>query len=209
MISPRSGLERPSRAAARLLVCVGLTAAFGCRVDDDRPPAAKAESFEPLPAEPGRFVSADGRVSVPLPAGDGWECLEETHGDGPAAALAVRCRRADPSQFLFVAAKTHRQPADQRVDAETLLMTLYRADNEAFFESVEYVSNGPTSVAGAPGWESELEATHARLGTIHKRERVAIVGDRVFAISAEGGTSLWRAHAPVLDDWFDEVRFAR
>jgi hypothetical protein len=171
--------------------------------------ASDPDAFTPLAPGPGRFTSDDGRIAVPIPAGEGWECLQEQHASGPGAAVAVRCRRVDPRELLFFAAKTHRQPPEQRVDAETLLMSLYRADNEAFFQQVEYRTNGPATLAGASGWEAELDASHERYGAIRKRERLAIVGDRVFAISAEGRPELWAAHEAALGEWFASVEFAR
>jgi hypothetical protein len=185
-------------------------ALLGCGPDEDRapPPAVHAPAeFEPLQPAPGRFVAESGRISVPVPIGPGWECLEERHGDAEAAAVALRCRRADPRELLFFAAKTHRQPSDQRVDAETVLMSLYRADHEAFFEHVEYTASRAATLAGAPGWEAELVARHARLGVVHKRERLAIVGDRIVAISAEGTPELWATHAAQIDAWFAGVEF--
>jgi hypothetical protein len=201
MVSMRRGFAAGALA-------LGLLA---CRPEEDRaPPAAvhAADEFEPLQPAPGRFVAESGRISVPVPLGPGWECLEERHGDAEAAAVAVRCRRADPRELLFFAAKTHRQPSDQRVDAETVLMSLYRADHEAFFEHVEYTASRAATLAGAPGWEAELVARHARLGEVRKRERLAIVGDRIFAISAEGSPQLWDTHAAQIEAWFADVAFA-
>jgi len=208
---PRSSGPLPYRL---LLIGACLISTIGCSVERDdaqaRASAAPtADAFDPLPAAPGRVVSKDGRISAPIPAPAGWACVEEQHGEAKAAAVALRCRREDPREFLFMAAKTHRQPKDQRVDAETVLMTLYRADNEAFFETVGYLSDGPVTLAGAHGWEAELEAEHTRMGTIHKRERLSLVGDRVFAVSAEGRPDLWRAHKAEIEAWFDGVRFAR
>jgi hypothetical protein len=197
----------------RVLV-FGLTLApvvLACKPDDENAPAIThepADEFVPLAPAPGRFLAASGRISVPLPDGPGWECLEESHGDADAAAVALRCRRQDPRELLFFAAKTHRQPSDQRADAETVLMSLYRADNEAFFEHVEYTASRGVSLAGAPGWEAELLAEHERLGAVRKRERLAIVGDRVFAISAEGTPALWAAHATQIEAWLAGVEFA-
>jgi hypothetical protein len=189
-------------------------ACVSCKVADEEPPpptrtAPAPEQFEPLAASPGRVLSADGRIAGPRPEAFGWECLEERHGDASATAVALRCRRENPREFLFLAAKTHRQPPDQRTDAHTLLMSLYRADNEAFFDRVEYVRDGPAELAGGHGWEAELEAEHARLGVIRKRERVAIIGDRIYAISAEGKPELWTQQLAVIDRWFAEVEFAR
>jgi hypothetical protein len=204
LIGPRlTGLGLGLALAASLLAC---------KRGEEPPPAAKAtpaESFTPLEPAPGRLVAASGRISVPIPAGDGWECLEERHGDEEAAAVALRCRRENPREFLFFAAKTHRQPVDQRADAETVLMSLYRADNEAFFTTVEYTDSHPAQLAGAQGWEAELLAEHERLGPIRKRERLAIVGDRVFAISAEGAPDPWQRHAEAIEAWFAGVEFAR
>jgi hypothetical protein len=188
-------------------------ALLGCSAKVDEParvePKPAAQTFVPLAPAPGRFVDRTGRISVPVPDGDGWECIEEQHGEGEAAAIAVRCRRADPHEFLFFAAKTHRQPEDQRVDAETVLMSLYRADNEGFFDRLEYTRSEAATLAGAQGWEAELTAEHARLGSIHKRERLAIVGDRVLAVSAEGSPALWDRHAAQMQRWFADVEFAR
>jgi hypothetical protein len=196
---------------APVLLVVGLIACGPGQAEDERAAAAvneQLDAFEPLTPTPGRLVAESGRISVPIPLGLGWECLEEHHGDAEAAAVALRCRREDPRELLFFAAKTHRQPSDQRTDAETVLMSLYRADNEAFFQHVEYTASRGASLAGAPAWEAELVAEHERLGAVRKRERLAIVGDRVFAISAEGTPSLWDAHAAQIDAWFAGVEFA-
>lgn len=192
-----------------LLIVLALA---GCKVADEQPPPARTatapERFEPLAERPGFARSADARIAGPEPAGPGWECLEEQHGQAQAAAVALRCRRENPREFMFLAAKTHRQPPDQRTDAHTLLMSLYRADHEAFFERVEYLHDGPAKLAGADAWQAELEAEHARLGVIRKRERVAIIGDRVYAISAEGKPELWAKHGDAIERWFAEVEFA-
>jgi hypothetical protein len=196
---------------ARLVLLPLVVGLLACKPDDEQVPATTheaADEFVPLAAAPGRFLAASGRISVPVPEGLGWECIEERHGDADAAAVALRCRREDPRELLFFAAKTHRQPIDQRADAETVLMSLYRADNEAFFEHVEYTASRAASLAGAPGWEAELLAEHERLGPVRKRERLAIVGDRVFAISAEGTPTLWDAHAAQVEAWFVGVEFA-
>ncbi len=200
-----SGLVASVKSAAAF-VLLGLLA---CQPEPDPEPSFDSEAFTPLLAQPGRFVSTDGRISVPIPAGEGWECLQEQHGQAAAAAVAVRCRRVDPGQLLFFSAKTHRQPPEQRVDAETLLMSLYRADNEGFFTTVEVRSNGPAELAGTPGWEAEFDAKHERYGQVRKRERVAIVGSRVLAISAEGRPDLWDGHTAQIDEWFAAVEFAR
>jgi hypothetical protein len=189
--------------ALLLLACQG-NAEQVAATTHERP----VDAFVPLADAPGRLLAASGRISVPIPDGPGWECIEEHHGDAEAAAVALRCRREDPRELLFFSAKTHRQPVDQRTDAETVLMSLYRADNEAFFEHVEYTASHTASLAGAPGWEAELTAEHARLGPVRKRERLAIIGDRVFAISAEGTPTLWAAHAAQIDAWFERVEFA-
>jgi hypothetical protein len=176
----------------------------------ERAPAPAPERFEPLTPGPGRVVSADGRIAAPIPDGHGWECLEEQHGEAEAAAVALRCRRENPREFLFFAAKTHRQPADQQVDAHTVLMSLYRADHEAFFDRVTYLSDGPAELAGVQGWESELEAEHAQLERpIKKRERLAIAGGRIYAISAEGDLVQWAIHFGAIERWFASVEFAR
>ena len=188
------------------MLALGLLACEGERAP--APIVHEQAEFEPLQPAPGRFVAESGRISVPVPLGPGWECLEERNGDTEAAAVALRCRREDPKEFMFFAAKTHRQPADQRADAETVLMSLYRADHEAFFEHVEYTASWASTLAGAPAWEAELVARHERLGTVHKRERLAIVGDRILAISAEGTPQLWVAHAAQIDAWFAGVEFA-
>jgi hypothetical protein len=189
-------------------IVLGLLA---CQPGGEQPPVAvhePADEFVPLAPAPGRFLAASGRISVPIPIGPGWECLEERQGDDEGSAVALRCRREDPRELLFLSAKTHRQPSDQRTDAETVLMSLYRADNEAFFEHVEYTSSQGATLAGAPGWEAELLAEHERLGEVRKRERLAIVGDRVFAISAEGTPALWDVHAAQIEAWLAGVEFA-
>jgi hypothetical protein len=206
-------LVRLMRVSVAVVLAQG---GLACQPDSEQPLESelaaaareRTDEFVPLAAAPGRFLAASGRISVPIPEGPGWQCIEEQHGDADAAAVALRCRREDPRELLFFAAKTHRQPIDQRTDAETVLMSLYRADNEAFFEQVEYTASRAATLAGAPGWEAELLAKHERLGPVRKRERLAIVGDRVFAISAEGTPALWDAHAAQIEAWFAGVEFA-
>ncbi len=43
---------------------------------------------------------------------------------------------------------------------------------------------------------------------MHKRERAVIVGDKIYALSAEGSPELVRAEAETIDRFFSEVRFA-
>ena len=197
----------------KLLTCVAVLALVSCKEPAEPPPAARSaavvEPFERLKPGAGRVVSADGRIAAPIPNGPGWECIEEQHGDAEAAAVALRCRRENPREFLFFAAKTHRQPQGQRIDARTVLMSLYRTDNENFFDRVKYLRDGPAELAGAHGWEAELDAKHRALGSIRKRERLAIIGDRVYAISAEGQPELWTKHIDEIERWFNEVEFAR
>jgi len=201
---------RAQLAALGLLAALVLLGGLACQREPEvEATASDTDAFTPLSAAPGRFVSADGRIAVPIPEGEGWECLQDQHGQGPGAAVALRCRRVDAGELLFFAAKTHRQPPEQAVDAKTLLMSLYRADNEGFFAHVEYRADGPAELGGAPGWEAELEASHERYGTIRKRERVAIVGHRIFAISAEGRPALWKRHEAEINAWFATVEFAR
>lgn len=107
------------------MACLVALLLASCKVEDQAPARERApEQFDPLQPSPGRVVASNGRIAAPEPDGQGWECLEEHHGDAQAAAVALRCRRQDPQEFLFLAAKTHRQPLDQRTDAHTLLMSL-------------------------------------------------------------------------------------
>ncbi|PRQ05631.1 hypothetical protein [Enhygromyxa salina] len=211
-------MELSAPALARLAVLVmvvmpGNLVMAGCERQpapvESAPAPAPAKAFEPLQPAPGRLVAAQGRASVAIPEQPGWECLEEQHGEDQASAVALRCRREDPREFLFLSAKTSRQPPQQRTDAQTVLMSLYRAENEAFFARVEYLSDHAATVAGAPGWEAELVAEHDRLGSIRKRERLAVIGDRLVAISAEGAPELWAAHEAEIERWFATVEFAR
>lgn len=206
---PRLGALGVALGLALSLGCEGGSSAEQAAPDVAPAPASPSASFEPLTPAPGRFVADSGRISVPIPSGPGWECLEERNGDAAGSAVALRCRREHPREFLFLAAKTHRQPPDQRTNAKTVLMTLYREQNERFFERVEYLRDEAATLAGAEGWESELRAEHARAGPIHKRERLAIVGDRIYALSAEGVPDLWSLHAEAIDAWFEGVEFAR
>jgi hypothetical protein len=192
-----------------VLAGVALLGLLACQPGDEQVGVHEpTDEFVPLTATPGHMLAHSRRISVPIPVGPGWECLEERQGDAEGSAVALRCRRENPRELLFLAAKTHRQPNDQRTDAETVLMSLYRADNEAFFQHVEYTSSGAATLAGTPGWEAELLAEHERLGAVRKRERLAIIGDRVFAISAEGTPALWDAHIAQIEAWFAGVEFA-
>ncbi len=194
-----------------LIAALALMLVLACETREAEPTPAPAQ---PSPSTrvsegPGRFVSADGRIGVAIPEGPGWECLEERHGEAEAAALALRCRRSTAGELFFFTAKTHRLPPDQRVDARTLLLSLYRADLEQLFVNVSTRWDAPAELAGASGWEVELDAEHDKAGRIRKRERVAIVGDRVFAVSAEGDLALWPSYAGAIEPWFVAAQFAR
>jgi hypothetical protein len=191
-----------------LIAALSLAALLACTPDEPPPLTTRSGPATPLVAGPGQLASSEGHLRITQPLGPGWDCSEERHGEGPAAAVALRCRRSDPSELLFLAAKTHRQPPDQRVDARTLLMSLYRADNEGFFASLRYRSDGPLELAGTSGWVAELDATHERYGEVRKREALALVGERVFAISAEGRPALWETHGEAIERWFATVEFA-
>lgn len=191
-----------------LIAALSLCSLLGCNPAEPPAPAAQPDTFTPLVAGAGQLASSEGRIRITQPIAPGWDCSEERHGEGPGAAVALRCRRSDPSELLFLAAKTHRQPPEQRVDAHTLLMSLYRADNEGFFATLRYRSEGPIELAGTSGWVAELDATHERYGEVRKREALAIVGERVFAVSAEGRPALWDTHADEIERWFATVEFA-
>lgn len=193
--------------AATLLGCGDADSSADSSAGSER--GTSHPAARPLPSGPEWLRSSDGHLAVRRPSAPGWDCLEARHGEGQGAAVALRCRRSNTSEFLFLAAKTHRQPPDQRVDAETLLMSLYRADNEAFFARVDYRSDGPVFLDGSPGWQAELVAEHPRVGDIRKREAVTIVGDRIFAVSAEGDPRLVSTHAELIEQWFTTVRLAR
>ena len=216
------GLSPTSPRRSARLVLAALVVLTGCETKPDpassegpKPaPSGQAEAYTPIEPSPGRFVAKDGRIAVPIPGhGDedsGWECLEERNPKASAegGAAALRCRRTNPRELMFMAAKTHRQPPDQRTNAKTVLMTLYREDNINFFDTVEYTHDGPATLAGVEGYEAELIAEHGRLGAVRKRERLAIVGDRILAVSAEGLPELWDEHQAAIDQWFAEVEFA-
>lgn len=170
------------------------------------PETMPTKSSTPAPAAaPDMFTSTDGQVAAPRPAGDGWDCVEQA-ADG---ATLIKCRRTDRSKFFFVMAKDYVVPADQVRTAEALATVVFPTTYQQLFTSHEIRESRAVDHAGEPAHEVSLDAVHASMGKIRKRERVIVQDDHVFVISAEGLPEAFDAEAATTEAWFAGARFAR
>jgi len=152
------------------------------------------------------FSRADGRITVPVPGADGWECLEQSSEDGVTVAVA-KCRRSAEGEFFFLLAKVYSVPADQVLGAEELSTRIYRLNYEGFFDTLTYLRSELAVVGAHSGWETEFDAVHNSRGQIHKIERAVVVGQSVFLWSAEGNPALFPNFEAEIARWWAETRF--
>ena len=155
-----------------------------------------------------RFARVDGTISVPQPAGPGWECREKSAKEPAVGQMRmVDCTRRRAGELFFMLAKTYSVDAKPRT-AEELSKNEYRADYAKFFQSVKYTSEGPVTYRGRPGYEVTFDAVHAAKGAVRKRERVVTVGTQVFLWSAEGSTDAFVRYRRETEAWMAGATFS-
>lgn len=170
-------------------------------------PAPAAPSGPAAAADPALFASKDGLVAAPRPAGDGWECVEQTATEPGQEATLIKCRYTDRTRFFFLLAKDYVVPPDQVRSAEQLATDVFPATYQQLFQKFEVVESKPTTRAGGPGHELRISAVHASMGEIRKRELVQTAGNHVFVVSAEGLPAVFDAEASAIEAWFAGARF--
>lgn len=187
-------LRRVAVALVHLVMLAGCTSAA-------EPAAA------PAPADAAMFVSQDGLVAAPRPPGDGWECIEQTADDPGQEVTLIKCRHTDRERFFFLMAKDYAVPAGQVRSIEELATAVFPATYQKLFQSHAITEARATTHAGAPAYDSWIEAVHATMGPIRKRERVIVRGTHVFVISAEGTPEAYDGEAAATEAWFAGARF--
>jgi hypothetical protein len=155
-----------------------------------------------------RFARVDGTITVPQPAGPGWECREKSAKDPAIGQMRmIDCTRKRAGELFFMLAKTYSVEAKART-AEELSKNEYRADYAKFFQSVKYTSEGPVTYRGHAGYEVTFDAVHAAKGAVRKRERVVTVGTQVFLWSAEGSTEAFVRYKKETEAWMAGATFS-
>jgi len=162
------------------------------------------------PAEgAGKTLSAkDGTITVTLPTGDGWDCVDQ-QGKSPGghSASLVKCRRKDTQEFYFLMAKVYNVGKDDIKPAKELATQTFMATYEKLFSSHRIVKQGPATLGALQGYEIRLEMTHPRMGDLKKTERVFIKDAQVFVLSGEGKAEVKARFEKDLNAWFENTRF--
>jgi hypothetical protein len=159
-------------------------------------------------ASGGVFYSADERINAPVPPGEGWEFVQAQETQDGVTVSIVKCRRTAATEFFFLNARVYNVPSDVVQTAQELASTIYRNNHEHFFATVTYTSSSAVDHRGHAAWEVTFDATHAARGAVRKIERVIVLENLVFILSAEGEPSLFDQMAPAIQQWMDEVVFA-
>ncbi|PCC74270.1 hypothetical protein [Nannocystis exedens] len=155
-----------------------------------------------------RAVRQQGRPGRgPRPAGDGWECVEQTATEPGQEATLIKCRRTDRARFFFLLAKDYVVPPDQVRSPEQLATDVFPATYQKLFQKFEVTESKATTRAGKPGHELRISATHASMGEIRKRELVQTAGNHVFVVSAEGLPDVFDAESSAIEAWFAGAQF--
>lgn len=155
-----------------------------------------------------RFASADGLVSAPRPAGEGWECLEQQAEPPSPPATLIKCRQDDRDHFFFLMVKDSEVPASERRDVDRLVDEALPRTYGELFARFEITRSAKVERHGIRGRELWIEAEHARMGKIRKRVRIFVNGPHILEISAEGRPEVFDAMGPVIDAWFAGARLA-
>jgi hypothetical protein len=153
------------------------------------------------------YTSSDGLVAAPRPPGDGWECVENASRAPGQEATLIKCRRTDRARFFFLMAKDYAVPADQVRSPEVLSTRVFPATYRSLFTSHEIRESNHVEHAGRDAHEILMDAEHAGMGKIRKRERVITHGNHVFVLSAEGKPEVFDAESAAISAWFSGARF--
>lgn len=171
----------------------------------DSTPTSPSTATSPTSSAAERYASSNGQISAPRPAGDDWECVEQISED-PVAAL-IKCRQRERGRFFFMMAKEYQVPAAEVRSLDGIIGEVLPQTYAKLFTSYKITRDEPTMVGSVPARDLWIEAEHASMGSIRKRERMMIQGERVFVVSAEGLATLFDGFAPAIDAWFAGVTF--
>jgi hypothetical protein len=159
--------------------------------------------------------SGDGRVTFPaLDADDEtWTLEEEIIAGGPGVAAGVTAtvatfRRAVPAEFLFLLAKRYDVPPSHAIGAQELAEMVFLRRYQRDFARVAVLGTRWVETSGGRFYETGLELLHREAGVMRKLERIAVLDEIVFVISAEGRVEDFRAHAATVRRWMDDTTFA-
>jgi hypothetical protein len=159
--------------------------------------------------------SADGRVTFPaLDANDEtWSLEEEIIAGGPGAPAGVTAtvatyRRAVPGEFLFLLAKRYDVPPSHTVGAQELSEMVFLRRYQRDFARVAVLGTRWVETEVGRFYETGLELVHREAGVVRKLERVGVLDEIVFVVSAEGRVEDFRAHAATIRRWMDDTGFA-
>ena len=213
---------------ALLVVAFGFSFAGGCKNRE----ASKNDSKESMAADPMKAVKEgpgaptkpaetaadapktmtgkDGAITVTVPTGEGWECVEQQApmpGTDKQASL-VKCRRADrDAEFFFLLAKVYGIPASEVKPAKELATQVFMATYQKLFQNHKIVKEGVVKFGALEGYEVVMEMSHESMGPIKKIERVFTKGENVFLLSGEGKPEMVEKFSKATESWFAQTRF--
>ena len=153
------------------------------------------------------YTSSDGLVAALCPGGSAWECLEQIASETGQEATLIKCRHVDRGRFFFLMAKDYSVPTEEIKTPDDLANRVFPGTYQKLFQSHEIVDSKALVHAGHPAQELRVEAVHASMGPIRKRERVITAGNHVFVLSAEGKPDVYDAEYPAIEAWFAGARF--
>lgn len=156
-------------------------------------------------------TTSDGWIAAPIPDEPGWS-VEEIAGGvaGSTVTTMLKCKREVPGEFLFMLAKDYSFPPDQVYTPEALIRTVYRRTYESMFSQIRYDIIRTFKALGVTWAEASMQMMHPRLGPLAKLERVAVTGEHVLLVSAEGSQRDVTHHwGTSIAAWMEQTAFAR
>lgn len=201
-------LRRPIAALAlALAACSGDPTPPAPTTADAEPPPSSPPAADPSPAQE-RHASSDGKVAAPRPSGDAWECEEKIAGAPDPDTTLIKCRHRDRARFFFMMAKDYAVPPDEVRTPEGIVRDVLPTTYGKLFERHTITRQEPVLHRGAAGVDLWIDAVHATIGPVRKRERVLTRGEHVFIISAEGMPEVFDGEGATIDAWFAGADFA-
>ncbi|MCA9657773.1 MAG: hypothetical protein KC486_05475 [Myxococcales bacterium] len=158
--------------------------------------------------EPARVVSSNGRIAAARPPAERWNC-DERIGEAPAPETTlIKCRLSAPDRFFFMMVKDYVVPANEVRPPEGIVEKVLPVTYGKLYARHTIGRQEPVIFAGAAGVDVWIEAEHAKVGAVRKRERILTAGEHVLIVSAEGMPEVFDAETAAIDAWFDGVVFA-
>jgi hypothetical protein len=171
--------------------------------------SARGQTVAPGETVPGQaLASDDGLITVQIPQGDGWECLRSRQKQADSVLTTIKCRRAAPGEFFFLAAKDYTLNEPSPRSAEELSSGVYRRSYESLYSRVKYLSQGEVKHHGRDAYEVKFDAQHDRLGSVRKIERVLVEGRHILILSGEGNSELFDRMQAAIEQWFATAAFS-